>query len=251
MYNISSTYCKSCLNFNGEDGSTTILDVTGRQWVAHGNAQLDTSQYKYGTASCLFDGSGDYISTAHSADLVLGANNFTFASWIRVAAFPSQYAMIYAKRGSNITFSGLLVALTASGFLSLFASSTGTNWDLLTGATLGITISLNTWHHLAVVRNGSTWTGYLDGTAGTTPRTASGALCDGGDAMTLGGEIAGSFYFNGWLDDCFLLNGQALWTNNFSPPAAEISVIADPACYLHARRDRMNMKGVSTQNSLA
>ncbi len=56
---------------NGADGSTTFTDsATGgsHTWTAYGNAQIDTAQNKFGGASGLFDGSGDYIDTPDSPD---------------------------------------------------------------------------------------------------------------------------------------------------------------------------------------
>ena len=70
---------------NGTNGSTTITDsgYSGHTMACHGNAKLTTAQKKFGTASAIFDGSGDYITSADSADWDLAAGNFTFSFWVR------------------------------------------------------------------------------------------------------------------------------------------------------------------------
>ena len=63
MSGVDDTYTKSLLHFNGSDGSTTITDESGKTWTAYDNAQIDTAQSKFGGASMLLDGVGDYIKT--------------------------------------------------------------------------------------------------------------------------------------------------------------------------------------------
>src|SRR5512139_871383 len=59
----------SLLHFNGNDGSTTFHDeALNIDWIANGNAQIDTAQSVFGGASGLFDGTGDYLSSADHAD---------------------------------------------------------------------------------------------------------------------------------------------------------------------------------------
>ena len=89
------------LQFDGSDASTTFTEsgvgnVNGA-WGANGNAQLDTAQKKFGTASLLLDGSGDYLSGAWNrwwggyglTDGQRGhfANyNFTIDCWVRLTS---------------------------------------------------------------------------------------------------------------------------------------------------------------------
>lgn len=65
---IKPSYTKLLLHSDGIDGSTNFTDVMGHAIFANGNAQIDTAQFKFGGASALFDGAGDGISVADSAD---------------------------------------------------------------------------------------------------------------------------------------------------------------------------------------
>ncbi|MDI6787615.1 MAG: hypothetical protein QME51_04520, partial [Planctomycetota bacterium] len=74
---IDDAYTKALLHFDGTDASTTFIDESGKIWTRYGNAQIDTAQSKFGGASGLFDGAGDYITTPDHNDFNLGSGNFT------------------------------------------------------------------------------------------------------------------------------------------------------------------------------
>ena len=81
-------FTKVLLQFNGADASTTITDVnaggSAHTWTANGNAQIDTAQSKFGGASLLCDGTGDYVTTPDHADFTLGSSDFTIDCWFQV-----------------------------------------------------------------------------------------------------------------------------------------------------------------------
>lgn len=77
------TNVKVLLHLNGTDGSTTFTDERGiHTWAAAGNAQLDTAQKKWGTASLLLDGTGDYAKTEDNlSDFQFGSSSWTIEGW--------------------------------------------------------------------------------------------------------------------------------------------------------------------------
>src|SRR5690606_29617491 len=78
---------KVLLHFEGSDGSATFTDSNiggaAKTWTANGNAQIDTAQSKFGAASGLFDGTGDYITTPDHNDFTLGSSDFTIDFWAK------------------------------------------------------------------------------------------------------------------------------------------------------------------------
>ena len=56
------------MHCDGANGGTTFTDVsseggnTAQTCAANGNAQTKTDQFKFGTASAYFDGTGDYVA---------------------------------------------------------------------------------------------------------------------------------------------------------------------------------------------
>lgn len=79
-----NSFTKLLLHTDGTDGSTTFTDssLSPKTISVFGNAQVDTAQSKFGGASALFDGTGDYL-TGSSADFAFGTNDFTIDFWMR------------------------------------------------------------------------------------------------------------------------------------------------------------------------
>jgi hypothetical protein len=73
------SYTKLMLHCNGADMSTTFTDdsFSARTVTANDNAQINTAQYKFGLASGIFDGSGDFLSIVNSSDFNFNSNDFT------------------------------------------------------------------------------------------------------------------------------------------------------------------------------
>src|SRR5690554_1699309 len=80
------------LHGDGTDGSTTITDNSGSAHspTVNGNSQIDTAESQFGGASVLFDGSGDYLEYADSADWDFGTGDFTVEFWMRRNAWPTS-----------------------------------------------------------------------------------------------------------------------------------------------------------------
>ena len=79
---------KLLLNGNGTNGSTTFTDSSNSSHTvtASGNAQISTTQSKFGGSSMYFDGSGDYLVIAQDTSTDLsGVVDFTIEAWVRPA----------------------------------------------------------------------------------------------------------------------------------------------------------------------
>ena len=88
------SYTKLMLHMEGSDGSTTFTDEIGKAVTANGNAQIDTAQKKFGAASGLFDGTGDYLTLANSNDWSFGSGDFTIDFWVNHATTPTSSVVI-------------------------------------------------------------------------------------------------------------------------------------------------------------
>ena len=83
----------------------------------------------------------------------------------------------------------------------------------------GTSVALNTWTHLALVKNGSTATIYVNGVSAGTDTV--GSLTNSTAPLTLGATSSGGQPFNGYIQDARFTNGLARYTANFTPPTAE------------------------------
>ena len=106
------------LSSNGSDADTTFTDdspTTPHTITANGDAQLDTEYKKFGTASGLYDGTGDYLTTPDDADFDLSADDGGFDAWIKpVAGNSSQYTLFHQDQtgDSQVYMKGYLTWYT-------------------------------------------------------------------------------------------------------------------------------------------
>lgn len=161
-----------------------------------------------------FDGVGDYITLADSPDWYLGTDNFTIDFWFNLKAFPplNDYFGICGQRDATNTRFDIVLFNTDGSYYFLFYCTNSTGGYL----TNALPLSLNTWYHFAMVRDGLTSTKtFLNGTLNliyTTNYTVENlttVYMIGYNNVT---------YFNGYLDEFRVSKGIARWTSNFTPP---------------------------------
>lgn len=215
-------YTKVLLHMDGSDASTTFTDSnaggSAHTWTAAGNAQIDTAQSKFGGASGLFDGTGDWISTPDHADFALGTGDWTIDGWFRCNAAGGT-ARTIAVQGDDPAVANdtsFFLRRTGGNVIACRVSD-GTSLVEVAG-TAQYTDAVNTgWHHVAVVRSGNTLKLFIDGVeAGAA--TFSGTVQDSTDALFVGSMAAGSNAWLGWIDEFRISVGIARWTADFSPP---------------------------------
>jgi hypothetical protein len=202
------------LHCDGTNGSTTIVDSSSSAKTATvlGSAQISTAQQKFGTASLSHTSDNSAITFADHADFEFGTGNFTIEAFVRWSS-ASGFAGILTKRGLSAV--GPYMLWKNGTTLYAFLSSNGSTWNIANGVTVG-TIAANTWHHVALVRNGTTFTAYLDG-VGTVVATSSAALVDNGQPFATS-DTRPSEWFNGFMDEARITKGVARYTINFTPP---------------------------------
>ena len=88
-----------------------------------------------------------------------------------------------------------------------------------TPTTINHGMSVDIWHHVAMVRNGSTITLYVDGVSkGTISNSATLGFASGSSGLNrLGGGLNDAMY----IDDFRITVGTARYTTNFTPPSRE------------------------------
>jgi len=180
-----------------------------------GAAAVNTTTFKYGTGSVKFNGTTSKLNIPYNPAFQLTTGNFTIEFWayFNTVASGQQLAGQYITAGNqNWAF-----YTTTSGQLDYYLSSSGSGWNLANGVSVG-SISTGLWYHVALVRNGSTFTPYLNGVAGTTTTNAA-ALYPSTTPLTIGSDYAVATSFDGYIDDFRITNGVARYTSNFAPPS--------------------------------
>jgi len=187
------------------DKSQTVKSLT-----LNGDVKSSTTQTKYLSSSMYFDGTGDRIEVANSTELQMGTGDFTFEWWW----YPTTAAIM---RPICINGTG-----AGSWSIVMYANQT---FDLVFATSpvfsSVISYSINTWEHIAIVRENGTVTCYIDGISqqsatNTTNLNATTVLGIGYDTA------ASSQAYQGYISDVRITKGLARYTSNFTPPTAAL-----------------------------
>lgn len=176
-----------------------------------GNAQISTTQSKFGGSSMYFTGaSGTYMTSPFIP--VPGTGAFTLEAWVYTTASATQ--MIYTQYTAADANRWHFSIDNNSGYkLNLAHGTAATVW----GATV---VPLNQWNHVAVTRDSSNnlrifLNGTLDGSSASYTYTL----------QQIGPRIGAmnnttQYNFNGYIDDLRVTSGYARYTASFTPPTA-------------------------------
>jgi len=191
---------KLLFHFDGNDGAMEIVDsgVTGHVVTQVGTAILSTANKKFGSTSLLLDGNSDYITMPDSDDWDIPAGSgidWTLDLWIKYANSPSGIDTFVSQLEDSANQWYLLN--TGGGNLEFYyTENDNSNLQMTASA-----ISDTDWHHIAIIKYGTDWGLYLDGTqvdygtASPANATAFSAL------LAIGERIGSSRYFDGYIDE--------------------------------------------------
>ncbi len=196
------------LNFT----NAQIFDQTAKNVLeCVGDAKVSTAQYKYGTGSIAFDGTGDWLLLPANRLLDL-SGDFTIETWLYPTATFSTYRMIIANKNASpdgyicIRDGNRLEIVIAGG---LFSQTT-------------VTVPQNSWTHLAVTRSGSSVKAFIDGTAVLTSTSSATWNFSNNNGTYIGRWGSGGYEWYGYMDDFRITNGYARYTSNFTPPTSAL-----------------------------
>jgi hypothetical protein len=191
-----------------------ITDATAKNDLETvGNAQISTTQSKFGGSSMYFDGTGDYLYANSSAsNAAFGTGDFTVEFWLYTAAGSTTYNLLDWR--PTTTHGAYLTVYLDVGVPKVVVNST----TIITG---GSAISATTWTHVAVCRSGTSTKMFINGTqSGSTATDSTNYLgLANRPAIGGGGYDTGSI-LNGYIDDLRITKGYARYTANFSVPTA-------------------------------
>ena len=210
------------LHFDGSDGATTTTDdgPDERTITLAGNAQLDTAQKKFGTASLLLDGNGDLASAADDGDFDFGSGDFTVEGFFRISSLGNNAFFSHWENGDATGQSFYLVHFNGSNTLRFaYRLTTGIVESSYTWEP-----SADTFYHIAVVRYGTTLKVYIDGVAVISDSVSTTSLIASEDPFRIGAFNDATtasptleWEFAGHVDEVRVTKGQARYIANFVP----------------------------------
>ena len=207
-------------------GLETQLNRGDKTLTAHGNAKLSTAQKKFGTASLLLDGTGDYVTHPSASDFAFGTGAWCVEAWVRNTATTGSNQIIFDFRTADPQIIPTIYIDGATNHLHL--SSNGS-----VRIDTGVSLALNTWTHIAVAKSGTSTKFFVNGTQAGSTFTDTLTYVQG--PLTIGARFNFSNGFNGYIDDVRISKGVARYTSNFSVPTAALT--NDANCVLLAHFD--------------
>lgn len=202
------------MHMDGEDNGTDFPCAAGPAITLFGNVCTKTGIKKFGTASAYFDGTGDYL-TIPADSIEFRTGDFTIECFVYYTSDPNP--------GGKLTFqfataSGPSTSITTT--LAVGADATS-KWIIYggggqTNAASGYP-AINTWYHIALVRNNSVLKLYVDGVETISKADALDYV--NGSAI-IGGGYSTSYLITGYIDDLRITKGVARYTANFTTPTA-------------------------------
>ena len=191
-----------------------IFDQTAKNILETvGDAKVSTAQYKYGTGSMYFDGSGDYLTVRDNPMMQMGSGNFTIEFWWypnSIAGYQTPY-----DKGYNGSSGLVLQTGNGDGRIIVYASGSAV-------VTSNTAVTVNNWTHMALVRNSTSLTLYQNGVS---VGSATNSTNFSNTSITgIGGNVSGAIGYpiNGYIDDLRITKGYARYTSTFTPPTSAL-----------------------------
>jgi len=207
----------------GEFAEATA-DTDGKAITVFGDAQLSTTQKKFGTASVLLDGTGDYLSLATSSDFGFGTGDFAVEAFVRPTSITAGKIFDFRSASPDVA---VLIDMTGSGGIRLNVNGS----NVITGGTL----SVNTWHHLAVSRVSGVTSLFIDGTRVGSAYTDTNNYGTS-KSLKIGANLNGADAFTGYIDEIRVSKGAARYANagTITVPTAEFVPDVNTSLLIHA-----------------
>jgi len=208
------------LGTGGAGGSGIVIvsypDVYAAAASTTGSPTVSTS----GSGSIAFNGSTQFIQYASNSAFNLGSGNFTIEMWAYRSAGGSQ--VFAGQNNSSLGARIFDIGIDASNLFNGEVFVGGTGYTISSSTTMNI----STWYHIALVRNSTVMTLYVNGTSVGTV-TVAGSVTSGSTPMTIGrlGDYNG-YYTNGYISNFRYVVGTALYTSNFTPSTTPLTAVS-------------------------
>jgi hypothetical protein len=203
------------LFFSSAAGALPVTSGLVAHWPADGNAQDASGNghdgslegdagFAPGIVGQAFDldGVGDRVTVPDDPAWTF-PGDFSISLWVNLAALPPSTVgnpdSVFIGHDEGGGSQEKWFFALGGGFLSLHLNVPGTGSAFL--AQTAFAPALGTWHHLAMIRSGSSYTIFVDGSAGPS-ESSSLTLPDAAASLTLG-EAEG-FAMEGLLDEVAL-----------------------------------------------
>jgi hypothetical protein len=200
--NNGTTFTDESASIRGSGSAKTI--------TRNGDTKTSTAQSKFYGSSGFFDGTGDLLQAASSADFAFGTDEFSVEFWYYHIS-GNDRGLFANNSGSSV---GVNFLVGASSVFRIYNGTIGNNL-----ADFGASPTANTWQHIAVVRQSGIVTLYVNGVASGATNWA-GVNAGNAATFSVGSAFGDARFANGYIQDFRVYKGVAKYTSNFNPPSS-------------------------------
>ena len=179
--------------------------------------------------SVYFDGAGDYMSVAYSANHTFGNGQFTVECWVYMTAYESTGFNTFLMKtdGTNVDWQlDYKDTSTQLRFIPYVSGTPDTSSGVVT-----TTLSLNQWYHVAVSRDSSNnLRMFLNGKLLKTATYSSTIDADADATLDVGTRDTNGTHdrlFTGYMSDLRVVKGSAIYDSDFTPPTSTLSNVTN------------------------
>ena len=226
---------KLLLPFDGSNGATSTTDSSNvnASITFQGSATIATAQSKFGGSSLhVTNANPDSIAAQIVGTSLNLTADFTIEFWVRRVQVSLSNEMVLgplygvsSSTSPNLK-TGLLCGYYYTGLsstkLSLYAASGSGSWDLANGELICDLPTVGAWEHHALVRSGSDWSYYVDGSRTYNSSLGSSTLYSQSTPsyITLGKSWGTDASPEAYYDDFRVTQGLARYSGtSFTPPS--------------------------------
>jgi hypothetical protein len=242
---ISGTSLLTCQDNRFIDRSTNnfAITVSGDSKISAAVPfDVPASFASYGSA--YFDGASDYVSIPNSPLHATLPGDFTAECWFYLNNVSTTQLIFSHRTNGYCPF--LIWASSAS--LLLYVSSDNASWNIINGDTL-TTVAAGQWYHLAYTRTGSTFRVFINGIQVKT--FSSSASFTTSNSLQLGmTTLETNSSLNGYISDFRFVKGTGVYTGNFTPPSAPVSISGSTSQYAVTANVNTTFPSANTSLSL-
>ena len=210
-------------HYDDPDDLTNIFDSSpferGRPNALNGPPLLSTAQAKFGTTSVLLGGQLQY---RHDADMDVSNSDFTIETHIYLNALPSSAPAFFVIKSLSTGLNPFAISI-ANGTGRVTAAGYNAAGSLqVYSITSAAGLSTGVWIHLALTREGDTFTLWIDGVSAGTATFAGALYSNSAHPLCFGASSTGSNTINAHLAETRMTKA-ARYTAPFAVPDARFT----------------------------
>jgi hypothetical protein len=203
--------------------TSTTTDASGNNLSITNTGSATSSTANPFIGSTYFSASGKYLTPPANNVFNIANGTFTVEFWVNLTSATAGTAFAIGNGSAY----GNAIYCTFDGSKFNFGqgvNGSNSNYQITSSSSY----TTNTWYHIALVRNGSTLSLYINGTLqasgtnGTTAKTATQVVINGAyDNIGLGNSNCSCY-----MSNLRIVSGTAVYTSAFTPPVSPLTAIA-------------------------